>query len=226
MNIGLNDLRYVVFQGQNLHPDSHKDYVETYRVWRKVWTATFQELDGDGTLFSDDMARQTLVGSLFRGDKCVGIAMLHQVDFRLPFARDDSWFKTWPTTAIDKLIAEGPSIYVFSNVTVDPEYRGDLGNGLRLRNLIIRMLTKTFLMSTNGDAMAGNGRCDRGINKVCYELGASYIQRSRLHNVDVDMIAFYRSQIEAKNPFSLVEETLWKNRTVYNEINETQRKAA
>ncbi len=216
MKTELNQLKYLVFPGENPQAEWEKAYIETYRVWRNVWSATFQDLDGDGTLCSDDMCRQTIIGSIMRENQCVGIGMLHRLDFRFPMARADSWFKSWPDSAIEKLIAEGSSVMVFSNVTVEPDYRGDLGNGLRLRNLISSMMSKTFL-STDADVMAGNARCDRGVNKACYLAGATHIQPSILHGVQVDMLAFYRSHLEKEHRFSFADELLWKNRVVYSQ---------
>jgi hypothetical protein len=225
MKVELSELKYIIFPGEAPQAEWHSEYNDTYRVWKNVWSTTFQELDGNGTVFSDDMSRQTFIGSIMRNDRCVGIGMLHELNFHLPSARDDSWFKSWPDSAIKKLISEGLRVLVFSNVTVDPDYRGDLGNGIRLRNLIAGMMTKTFL-TTNADVMAGNARCDRGVNHACYLAGATHLQQSRLHGVEVDMLAFYRKKIENVHQFSFAEEALWRRRTVYPKVQELQTKAA
>lgn len=213
MSIRLSDLRYVLFPGENPREEWKSEYVETYQLWRKVWTATFQELDGDGTLYSDDLCRQHLVGSIMHGDRCVAVNAFHLVDFGVPTTRDDSWFKAWPDSAISRLIEQGSKVMVASNITVDPELRGEVGDGLRLRDIIVALCFKT-LLATSADVLAGTARCNRGVDKACFAAGGTPIQQSKLHGVDVALLAGYRTVIE-KHPFSLSVESLWRRRKIY-----------
>jgi hypothetical protein len=183
-------LQYVIFPGQNPSSTYSKAYCEAFRCWSTVWTQTLLELDGNSTLFSDDFERQTEVQALMHQERCVALLLLHQVDFRLPTARFDSWFKVWPESALKKLTEDGPRILVGSSVTVDPEFRGDLGNGLRLKNLLLELMVKTML-ERDVDALCGTTRNNRGVNKATYKSGATQIASGhQLHGVEVDLVAY------------------------------------
>lgn len=214
MTIDVHQLQYHLFPGENPRPEWLASYLDTYRLWKSVWSATFHELDGNGTVFSDDFSRQSLIGSLMLDQRCVGACMFHFVDFRLPTARDDSWFKAWTDSAFEKLLRDGPSVMVGSYVTVDPEFRGDLGNGLRLRNAILGLISKTLLAS-DADVLAGSARRNRGVDKASALAGATHLEYGKLHGVDVDLVAFYRRQIAAEHSFDFAVESLWRKRLVH-----------
>lgn len=209
-----NQFRYLLFPGKHPLQEWRSYYIETYHLWRSVWTATFQELDGDGTLFSDDFCRQSIIGSIFKGSRCIGIGMFQLLDFSLPMARHDSWFKAWSDSAVENLLKDGNQVLVGNNVTVDPEFRGDLGNGIRLRNIILGLMSKTLLL-TGADVMAGMARKNRGVHTASYLAGATHLEVGQLHGVEIDYVAFYKKHIEEDTQFELAVENLWNNRTSY-----------
>jgi hypothetical protein len=219
------DLQYVIFPGQI--PEAHysKAYCEAFRCWSKVWEQTLLELDGSAALFSDDFERQTEVQALMHGDRCVALLLLHEVDFRFPTAKRDSWFKIWPESAIKKLTEDGPRILVGSGVTVDAEFRGDLGQGLRLKDLLLKLMVKT-LLERDVDALCGTTRNNRGVNVATYKSGATQIASGhKLHGVEVDLVAYYRKRILKSMPLEtdLTVESIWRNRVEFT--NQTQKQA-
>ncbi len=214
-----SELRYLLFPADAPGVAWNREYQETYRLWRKVWAATFQELDGNSAVYSDDFCRQSRVGAIFLRDRCVALGLYHFVDFGVATARDDSYFKVWSDEAIAKLVTEGPRILVGSNITVDPEMRGDLGGGIFLKNLLTGLMTKGFLDS-GYDAMAGTMRKNRGMHQSAYQFGASPLQSGVMHHgVEVDLVAFYRRKILAAMstlPVDLTVERLWENREEFS----------
>jgi hypothetical protein len=223
-NASLSDFRYVLFPAESPKEEWRDIYLDTYRVWRNVWTKTFQDLDGNGTLFSDDICRQSLIGSIMKGNQCAAIGMFHLVDFDCPTAVHDSWFKAWSDAAISKLLENGRKILVISNITVDPEFRGEIAPGIRLRDILALLCSKTILL-TDADAWAGTARCNRGVDKACYAAGGTHIQYGTLHGVDVALVTANRNQVEAlKLDFSV--EALWRKRTLYQQSQLVLREAA
>lgn len=219
MKTELSQFQFILFPGKFPEKKWREHYIETYRLWREVWTATFDELDGNATLYSDDFCRQSIIGSIFREKRCVGIGMFHWVDFSLPTARHDSWFKAWPDSAIEKLLTDGHRVLVGSNVTVDPAFRGDLQSGLRLRNIILGLMSRT-LISTSGNVMAGTARKNRGVHRASYSAGATHLESGTLHGVDVDFVAFYQKNIQKLLPFEFSVESLWRNRIQFFDTQE------
>lgn len=213
------ELTYILLPGK-LPPDPEPPprvtplYVEAFRLWKEVWAETFLELDGDDLVFSDDYCRQDLVGALFRGERCVALGFFHSVDFRLPTARQDSYFKVWTDEAVRKLLRDGPRILVGSNITVDACFRGKLEDGTRLKNLLVGLMARTFIESGH-DAMAGTMRCDRGMQRAAHEFGAEPLQSGVLHHgVEVELISFYRKRLLGDGTLrtDLNVESIWSRR--------------
>jgi len=226
MKISASELRYVLFPGSDPKVSWFSDYKEAYRLWKSTWSATLQELDGNGTVYSDDFSRQTQVGSLFHDGRCVALGFFHLVDFRLTTARDDSYFKVWSDQAIDQLVSQGKNVMVGSNITVDPQMRGDLGQGVFLKNLLTGLMTKAFLES-GADVMAGTMRKNKGMHDSAYQFGASPLLSGVIHHgVEVDLVAFYRRRVLAfasENPANLTVERLWENKITFTDNEENQK---
>jgi hypothetical protein len=187
-----------------------------------VWSQTFEELDGNPTLYSDDFSRQTIVGCLRTEFECVALGFFHFVDFNFDAAGFDSYFKVWPETALAALVRDGKKVVVGSNITVAPEHRGDLGNGLQLKNLLLGLMVKTLLESDQ-DVMTGTMRCNRGMHNSAYQFGATRLDAGILHHgVEVDLVAFYRRQIAEEKILQddLAVERLWRSRLDFREANQ------
>ena len=212
----LRDLVYHLIPGENPSSRAKGIYEAAYRCWSRVWSATFRELDGSPLLFSDDFTRQSQIGAIMSGDRCLAMALLHWVDFSLPTARADSCFKIWSEESIVALTQDGPSILAGTYLGVDPEFRGDLGGGMFLKDLVLGLVIKSLLES-GADALAGTMRCNRGMDRSAYEHGATPIQKGVLHGVEVELVAFYRRKLSQPGIWvpDVRVESLWRGR---NEI--------
>ena len=228
MKIRLDGLQYVLFPPENPQTDWRPLYEESFKFWQDSWSKTFEELEGNGRVYSDDFCRQNQIGAVTFEGKCVALGLFHELDFTLATSRSDSNFQAWPDQAIQKLIADGPRILVGSNLVVHPDYRGDVGNGLKLKDLMLGLMVKT-LLATGCDAMSGTARVNRGVDEVAVRYGGTPVSENvKYHGVDVQLIAFYRRRVEKLALFSDIGvENLWRTRkelgarTPYLELQKT-----
>lgn len=217
--IKLIDLQFQLIPAEPDTAASLTAYNEAYRCWSSVWEGTFKELDGQTQLYSDDFSRQSLVGGLFAGTRCVALGLFRDVDFDSAPARDDSYFKVWSESAVQGLLRHGPRVTVGSHITVDPEFRGEMNGRVRLKHLISGLMVREFLESGR-NAMTGTMRCDRGMQKEAGHFGGTCLQSGvRHHGVEVELVAFYREAL--REPGALITdlgvEKLWLMRRDFRE---------
>jgi hypothetical protein len=207
------DLSFVLFSPQNLTNNAIPHYEHAYHCWKKVWTETLLELDGDDRIYSDDFTRQNTIGCIVRNETCLGLAFLNFLDFKIAPARQDSYFNVWSDQAIEKLLEDGTRVAVGSNITVDEEFRGDMGIGIKIKNIVLGMIVKTML-NHDVDVMTGTMRRNRGMQDSAYHFGATPVGQTIHHGVDVDLVAFYRKRIlnSKVNSADLILERLWRTR--------------
>lgn len=214
MALDVSQIRLVLLSPTHESIQSIQLCREAFRLWHAVWTATFRELDGTDMLYSDDFTRQSCIVSLFHHEKCVTLGMLHHVDFTTPAGRLDSYFRVWPDSAIQRLTKDGPRVTVGSNITVDPQFRGDLGSGVFLKNLLIPCMVRVFSESDD-DSLTGTMRVNRNMHLSAYLFGAESVSSGIVHHgVEVDLVAFYRRTLDPRifNPDIHVAR-LWRERT-------------
>lgn len=214
--MNLKDLQLYVFSGRGHLEQEQHYYEKCYETWKNIWKQTFLELDGNDKLYSDNFTRQDKILGLFYKDVCVAVAGLRTSNFLFKNSEDDSIFSSWNMDAIAKLIKEGSRVMVCSNLAVHPDYRGEISYGLTLKNLITYLATKQFLES-DCDSMAGTARVNRGANKVAYSNGAHLIQKSEMHGVEVDLVAFYKSEL-INRVGDLKGDSIWNKRIDFTEV--------
>lgn len=206
----LEDLRFRFLDPRRCRTEDAESLVEAYACWSRVWRTTLLELDGHETLFSDDFTRQDEVGVLFVKERAAAMACLRWLDFSLPLAREDSYFRVWPQEALDQLIARGKRVLAASYLTVAPEWRGA---SRRLPALqIITELTLCRFLESGADAFAGQMRNDRKLNQLAYRYGARRLCTTQMHGVSVDLIAAHPDEIDfgSSSPEQRAcTETLW-----------------
>jgi hypothetical protein len=196
-------LRYALLHPAALGPD--RDLA--YATWRRVWSETFDVLDGVRGLFSDDFTRQDEIGALFHDGECVGMTAFRWVDLAHTPAQEDSYFKPWPPHARSALLGLGRRVCIGSYLTVEQAWRGPCGP-LSVKELLLAMAVERFLAS-DADVMAGTLRADRGMNGLGYRLGARPLACDVPHHgVGVDLVAFGRDARDAFQLTPLVEETV------------------
>jgi hypothetical protein len=179
--------------------DASEERDLAYATWRRVWTETFEELDGVRGVFSDDFTRQHELGALFHEGECLGLTAFRWVDFGSVPAQEDSYFKPWPAGARTALLGVGRRVCIGSYLTVDQAWRGPCGP-LSVKELLLALAVERFLVS-DADVMAGALRNDRGMNGLAYRLGARPLACGIAHHgVSVDLVAFRR---DARADFQL-----------------------
>ena len=175
---------------RNFGPADMVPLSEAYRCWSEVWKSTLRELDGLPDVPSDEFTRQDEVCALFHGYECIGMTCFRWVDASVPMFRDDSYFKTWPSDAVETACAFGPRICILSNLTVAAPWRR--AKGTSVMELLGALSVERFLAS-DGDTLVGTPRRDRGVNKLCYRLGfRPVVEEVTHHGVLIDLVAFYQ----------------------------------
>ena len=211
MKISLGELNYVLFPGSTEQPIEYAN--EVYKTWKLVWSKAFLELDGNGQIFSDGFTRQTKIGGVFYKGICVALSAFREVDFASPFQREDSLLSAWDEESFQILISEGSKVSICSYLSVHPDYRGEIAPDVTLK-LITTHLCAKVLLNSDCDVMTGTMRCNRGTDKSAYASGASFIKKSTMHAVEVDLVGFYKRRILANysQHQHLWSERLWANR--------------
>lgn len=212
LKISIGELKYVLFPGTM---DESNDLVnEVYKTWKLVWSKAFLELDGNDQVFSDGFSRQTKIGGVFYKGICVSLSAFREVNFESPYQREDSLLSAWDEEAFKILMSEGPRVSICSYLSVHPDFRGEIANNVTLK-LITTHLCALVLLDSDCDVMTGTMRCNRGTDKSAYSSGASFIKKSSMHGVEVDLVGFYKKRILANrsNFQNLWAERLWSERT-------------
>lgn len=218
MNNDLKNWRYILLPGKNPEVNVAKEYAEAFQLWKNVWEKTFKELGESDPLYSDAFSRQTQVGCIFVHDQCIALSFFNDINFDEPTARYDSYFKVWPETAIEKLLKDGTQVTVGSNITVDPEFRGVLFGNVQLKNVILG-LSVLRLLDLQFDVMTGTMRCNRGMEKAAYHVGARQLTKGAvIHGCEVDLVGFFRREILSKSGghYDLITERLWRDREIFH----------
>lgn len=208
----LKNLQYVLLPGKLNNNTFISYYEKAYTLWKNVWKDTFLELDGDDTLFSNDFTRQDHIGALFEGDKCIMLSFFRNVDLKTSPPKDDSYFKVWSEKNLSELCRDGTNIIVGSNITLAPEVRGS-NHILPLKDLVLAM-SVCYLLHSNAITMTGTTRNNKGVNAAMQRVGGALLESNKiLHNVKVDLMAFYKKDILKKDSYYLKElsDYLWAN---------------
>lgn len=214
----IRDLRVVILPGAKPTPYQMTDYLSAYAMWKLVWAETFKELDGAERVYSDDFARTDEIICIFREQTCLAMGFMRWVNFNLPSAQEDSYFKVWPEEAKKGLAAKGPNVIVCSNLTVHPLARGNK-LGLPYKDVMVGLLVERLLES-GAHAMTGTMRVDRGMHKTTFQFGAHLLLANLVHhNVPVDLVAFFPEKIVPSTDLIVAKsvERLWRDfRSIQN----------
>ncbi|HVZ31901.1 MAG TPA: hypothetical protein VG963_05720 [Polyangiaceae bacterium] len=204
-------LEYHLFRPRKAHDPLLE---HAYEVWRDGWKATLFELDGTTELYSDDFARQDEIAVVAFEGRCVAVNGLRWLDLSLPRAREDSFFKHWPTPALARM--SDRVVTVGSNTLIHPTWRGTLieppqgksADPERLAFTTIALTVRRFL-SSSAQSLIALTRNDRAIDRVLAALGATTLARIQLHGVETDIICVDRSDAVTE---TLVVNDLWARR--------------
>lgn len=209
------NLKVVLFEGAGAPAEFLDLYNETYRVWKEVWSSTYQEIGKDQGLHSDGFTRQTRIAAIFNHDTCIALCGLRRTNFNYHNMRDDSLLMAWTDDAYSKLVRDGTDIAVCSYLTVAPEFRRPLENGTETRDLIGMVSIKSFL-DLGADVMTGTMRMARRTNRVANHVNGTFLGTSSMHGSEAQLFAFYAKEmkaIEQQRPNIWLDD-LWRRRTV------------
>jgi hypothetical protein len=187
--------------------------LEVYDVWKSVWTKTLRDLDGAERLYSDDFTKQDEIIVLYFESKPVALVCHRFVDISLQMNQDDSYFKPWPKKAILSLQKDGNNIAIGSQITILPDFRKTVWDGIPLKELITALSLDT-LRAKPIDAITGVMRADKGMNDLFFRCGATALLKNvTFHNVPVDLVAFFpkTKAITIDTVFSTFIETMKNN---------------
>lgn len=217
--VSLDDLKFVIFSGTGENAPM-STLTEAYRTWKLVWSKAFLELDGNGQIFSDGFTRQTKIGAIFYKDICVSLAAFREADFNYIFQREDSLLNSWDDDAYKILTSDGKRVSICSYLSVHPEFRGFINTDVTFKLIMVHLCARV-LLDSSCDVMTGTMRCNRGTDKSAYSAGATFIKKASMHNVEVDLVGFYKKHILAnlKNYTHPWAEVVWANRIDYTKLN-------
>jgi hypothetical protein len=202
------------FEYHLLRPDaSHSPLLrEAYELWRNSWQATLQEIAGVESIDSDDFGRQHEIGVLAVGRCCVSVTGLRWLDLSQPMAREDSYFRRWPESALEQLGA--CRVGVSSNTVVDARWRGTHidpsthGLPTPIALLTVALTLRRFIESS-AEKFVGTARNDRSMNRVGTGIGGTKIGQIKIHGIESDLICQTRADTARLGP---VVEELWGRR--------------
>ena len=101
---------------------AHPLAAATYELWRNGWLAALREVSGVTRIHSDEFSRQDEIGVLSYAGTCISVTALRFVDRAYPLGREDSYFKIWPSEALESLGDE--LLGISSNTLIHPDFRG------------------------------------------------------------------------------------------------------
>jgi hypothetical protein len=189
----------------------HPLLAHAYEVWRDGWAGTLREVAGMARIDSDDFIRQDEIGILSLAGECVSLTALRWCDLTLPMSAEDSYFRSWPALAMDRIARS--VVCISSNSLLVPEWRGALvedasGAQMQLKLVMLGLTVQRFLSST-AHYIVGVSRNDRSMNRVAKELGLASIAQLEVHGIESDIMLADKST--ARAPRIPVEE-LWNRR--------------
>jgi hypothetical protein len=154
-------------------PENWDDYKLAYETWKDCWYEVFHAIGKPHLAHSNAFTESDQVTALFYRDTCAALLLYKAVNFNEAIWREDSYFYPWPREALDLLTQKGPKILICSHYTVNKEFRkdGPYKIPFAVKDFIAGISFKYFL-STDSDAMTGNMRNAKGVQKSFYKWGA------------------------------------------------------
>lgn len=226
MKLQLRDLQLYVFSGQGIDSRYQEIYNTSFKTWKLVWQQALRELDGVDKIHSDGFTRHNKIIAIFHKNECASLIAIRECDMQLPANREDSLLSAWDDDAFEKLMVEGSRVGICTYLSVNPSYRGEVSTGILLKDVIMGLAVKA-LLDSDCDVMTGTMRCNRGTHKSAYLTGADFIKKSTMHEVEVDLVGFFKKRIQRSRPLENQTwvNTLWAGREdlqVSFEVNQKQ----
>lgn len=219
---------WIVFSPRDTSPSTQPYIDACYELWHELWLATFAELDGAKALASDDFTRHEKVGALYCGGRPLALVLLSSFDLLTERGRRDSCFGAWPEDLLMQVGENHPgkSVLVCCYLSVSPEWRRK-GSGISIKNFLASLVVEEFKVS-DCTAMICTLRVNKGMNFVCYDLGAKSLKSGQLmHGVEVDLAMFEQGpEVGVKDPelSPLVADTFGRRKDLTNPVERKEHK--
>lgn len=178
------DLEFRLMRTERPLPSEVSQRDGAYKLWRRNWVQTFDELGVQRKLTSDDFLHREL-GGLFLGEQPIGFMLYHFINLEDEVWRETSYFNNYPDE-IKLLHTDRPErVMVISYMTLESEWRKS-ETDLPISELLTSFAVMRFL-SSDAKRLIGYFRNSRKTNEMFYRHGGMPLVRaSRAYNVDVD----------------------------------------
>ncbi|PIS10169.1 MAG: hypothetical protein COT73_10800 [Bdellovibrio sp. CG10_big_fil_rev_8_21_14_0_10_47_8] len=181
-------LQLYVLNGSRCSAEYREIYNEAYRHWKEIWVSTFKDLDGTDHIVSDNFTRQNEVLAVFSGVRCVAMVCHRQVDPGLLSTLDDSYFQQWPSENICRLFSKVSKVYIGNQISVESDFRKI--NGTESMKDLLLWLSLRRLHDQKAELVLGAVRVDKSLDALFTSYGATVIQTTEQHNVQVALVYF------------------------------------
>jgi|GEM_PF-4753258 len=205
----------------NRHPQT-KDFkaiqTRVYDFWHRIWLKTFDELNGEKQLYSDDFHRQDEITFLTYRGEVISYFSFSFFDLSLRSHAEHSYFKNYPADVLAKLNDMGLTrVMTMGWFAVSPEWRKS-SRGKLIAEAQLAMGYKRYLES-DCDALIAFARNNRKVNELCYMYGSRCIKADQIvHHVSVDFLYTLKNEVRSNPDPSIasVVDHLWANRIIHN----------
>jgi hypothetical protein len=180
------------------NPNTWADYKAAYQTWKDCWYEVYHSIGKPYLAHSNAFTESDMITAIFYEEECAALLVHKLVDFREEIWRDDAYFAPWPKEALAQLTAKGPKILICSHYTVSKAFRkdGKYQFPYAVKDFIAGVSFKYFL-STNADAMTGNMRNAKGVQKSFYKWGAvSLLKDVPCNGETSDLVAVFRDSVD------------------------------
>lgn len=196
---------------------TNPDYALAYQAWKDSWYEVYHAI-GKPYLAYSNAFTESVATAIFYDGKCASLLLHRLVDFRQEVWREDQYFAPWPKEALDLLTQNGPHILICSHYTVAKEFRKDGKYQLpfAVKDFIAGVSFQYFL-STRADAMTGNMRNAKGVQKSFYKWGATPLMVDVPCNGETsDLVGVFRDKVnlDADPELAPLVRALWDEQTI------------
>ena len=209
------DIKLVISNEKDIKSNIEEEHLKAYYCWKESWSFAFtEEMKLKEKLYSDNFSRQDQIVSLFYQNECVGLACSRYIDLNNPIALDDSFFKAWPDSAIDKVRKMGGVLSTASSFTIGKKFRGK-GQIIRWKHLMIELFVRNFKFS-NADLMVAATRKNKSNDILTYISGANPIETDLSYqNIPGEImdIVYWKNPVVSlsTSEISRLADRVWKN---------------
>lgn len=214
-SLSKSNLRLVMLPLAKPNVGFKKLYDSATLCWTEVWRQVYKNFSVEGPLFTDNLTRQDESACIFDADRCVGMLLFRSIDFSRFDFKQDSYFKEWENSDLERIFRHGSRFFITSYMSVLPEYRA-YSPDFRFKELLFNFMIYRFL-ETQDDSILIMARRDRAINDEGVRRGG-YLVRENVSYFSgrerVDLVAIPRTTAKVSDNKDALEagHYLWSQR--------------